>query len=97
MIMKENEHRSIECISAYASFVELFFEQQDDDERKNVQSYQDTTRDHWEIYFLDKVIKLSKELLKFKLLRDSNEIKMTANHMKNTKHTRCVKWIFETQ
>jgi len=46
MIMKENEHRSIECISAYASFVELFFEQQDDDERKNVQSYQDTTRDH---------------------------------------------------
>jgi len=32
MIMKENEYRSIEHVSAYASFVELFFEQQDDDE-----------------------------------------------------------------
>ncbi len=39
MIMKENEHRSIEHVSVYASFVESFFEQQDDDERKNVQSY----------------------------------------------------------
>ncbi len=96
MIMKENEHRSIEHVSAYASFVESFFEQQDDNEWKSVQSYQDATEDHWEIYFHDKVIKLSKELLKFKLLKDSNEIKMTANCMKNTKHTRCVKWIFET-
>ncbi len=89
--MKENKHRSIERVFVYASFVESFFEQQDDDERKNVQSYQDVTRNHWEIYFLDKVIKLSKELLKFKLLRDSNEIKMTANSMKNTKYIRCVK------
>ena len=97
MTMKENEHRSIERVSAYASFVESFFEQQNNDERKNVQSYQNVTEDHWEIYFLDKVIKLSKELLKFKLLRDSNEIKMTANHMKNIRYTRCVKWIFETQ
>ncbi len=79
MIMKENEHRSIECLFAFASFVESFFEQQDDDERKNVQSYQDTTENHWEIYSFDKVIKLSKELLKFELLRDSNKIKMTAN------------------
>jgi len=46
MIMKENEHRSIECLFAFASFVESFFEQQDDDERKNVQSYQDTTENH---------------------------------------------------
>ncbi len=97
MIMKENEHRSIERVSAYASFIKSFFEQQDNDERKNVQSYQDVTEDYWEIYFLDKVIKLSKELLKFELLKDSNEIKMTMNHMKNTEHTRCVKWISETQ
>ncbi len=97
MTMKENEHRSIERISAYASFVESFFEQQDDDEWKSVQSYQDVTKDYWKIYFLDKVIKLSKELLKFELLKDSNEIKMTANHMKNIKHIRCVKWISETQ
>jgi len=46
MIMKENEHRSIERVFAYASFVESFFEQQDDNERKNVQSYQDATEDH---------------------------------------------------
>ncbi len=46
MIMKENEHRSIECISAYASFVESFFEQQDDDERKSMQSYQDVIENH---------------------------------------------------
>ena len=39
MIMKENEHKSIERISAYASFIESFFEQQDDDEWKSVQSY----------------------------------------------------------
>jgi len=46
MIMKENEHRSIERVSAYASFVESFFKQQDDDERKNVQNNQDVTKDH---------------------------------------------------
>ncbi len=97
MIMKENEHKSIECISAYTSFVESFFEQQDDDEQKSVWSYQDATEDHWKIYFHDKVIKLNKELLKFKLLKDSNEIKITVNHMKNTEHTRCVQWISETQ
>jgi len=44
--MKENKHRSIERIFAYASFVESFFEQQDDDERKSVQSYQDVTENH---------------------------------------------------
>ncbi len=97
MIMKENEHRSIERVSAYASFVESFFKQQDDNERKNVQNNQDVTKDHWEIYSFDKVIKLNKELLKFKLLKDSNEIKMIANYMKNTKYIRCVKWISETQ
>ncbi len=97
MIMKENEHRSIKHIFVYASFVESFFEQQDDDEWKNVQSNQDVTKNHWEIYSSDKVIKLSKKLLKFKLLKDSNEIKMTANCMKNTKYTRCVKWISEIQ
>jgi len=44
--MKENEHRSIKCVSAYASFIESFFEQQDNDERKSVQSYQDATENH---------------------------------------------------
>ncbi len=46
MTMKENEHRSIERVFVYASFVESFFEQQDNDEWKNVQSYQDVTKDH---------------------------------------------------
>ncbi len=97
MIMKENEYRSIKRVSVYASFVESFFEQQDNDERKSMQSNQDVTRDYWEIYSFDKVIKSSKELLKFELLRDSNKIKTTANHIKNTKHIKCVKWISETQ
>ncbi len=97
MIMKENEHRSIKYVFAYTSFVESFFEQQDNDEWKSMQSYQDATRDHWEIYSFNKVIKLSKKLLKFELLKDSNEIKTTANHMKNTKYIKCVKWISETQ
>jgi len=44
--MKENKHRSIERVFAYASFAESFFEQQDNDERKNVQSNQDVTKDH---------------------------------------------------
>ena len=44
--MKENKYRSIERVFAYASFVESFFEQQDDDEWKSVQSYQDITEDH---------------------------------------------------
>ncbi len=55
------------------------------------------TEDHREIYLLDKVIKLSKRLLKSKLLQSSNEIKMTANHMKNTRHIRSMKWISEAQ
>ncbi len=46
MIMKENEHRSIEHVFAYASFVESFFEQQNDDEWKSVQSYQDVIENH---------------------------------------------------
>jgi len=32
MIIKENEHKSIERVFAYASFIKSFFEQQDDDE-----------------------------------------------------------------
>ena len=39
MIIKENEHKSIEHVFAYASFIKSFFEQQDDDEWKSVQSY----------------------------------------------------------
>ncbi len=91
MTIKENKYRNIEHVFAYAFFVELFFAQQDDDEQKSMQSYQDATENHWEIYSFDKVIKLSKELLKFKLLKDSNEIKIIVNCMKNTKHTKCVK------
>ena len=53
MIMKENEHRSIKRVSAYVSFVESFFKQQDNNERKNVQNNQDVTKDHWEIYSFD--------------------------------------------
>ncbi len=97
MTLKENEYRSIECLSANTSIFETFFKWQDYDECQNVQDYQSATEDHQEIYFLDKIIKLSKRLLKSKLLQSSNEIKMIANHMKNVKHIKSVKWISEAQ
>ncbi len=97
MTLKENEYRDIECLSANTSIFETFFRWQDYDKWQSVQDYQSATKDHQEIYFLDKVIKLSKRLLKSKLLWSSNEIKMTANYMKNVKHIRSVKWISEAQ
>ncbi len=95
--LKENEYRSIECLFANTSIFETLSRRQDYDEWQNVQDYQSATEDHREFYFLDKVIKLSKRLLKSKLLQNSNEIKMTANYMKNARHIRSVKWISEAQ
>ncbi len=97
MTLKKNEYRSIECLSANTSIFETLFRQQDYNEWQSLQDYQSATEDHREIYSLSKVIKLSKRLLKSKLLWSSNEIKMTANHMKNARYIRSVKWIFEAQ
>ncbi len=97
MTLKENEYRSIECLSANTFTFETLFKRQDYDEWQSVQDYQSATEDHQEIYSFDKVIKLSKRLLKSKLLRSSNEIKMTANHMKNARYIKSVKWISEAQ
>ncbi len=97
MTLKENKYRSIKCLSANTSIFEMLFRQQDYDEWQSVQDYQSATENHQEIYSFDKVIKLSKKLLKSKLLRSSNEIKMIANHMKNARHIRSVKWISEAQ
>jgi len=83
--LKENEYKSIECLSANTSIFETLSRRQDYDECQSV------TENHREIYLLDKVIKLSKRLLKSKLLRSSNEIKMTANHMKNARYIKSVK------
>ncbi len=91
MTLKENEYRSIECLSANTSIFETLFRRQDYDECQSVQDYQSATEDHQEIYSFDKVIKSSKRLLKSKLLQSSNEIKMTVNHMKNARHIRSVK------
>ncbi len=82
MTLKENKYRSIKCLSANAFIFETLFKQQDYDKWQSVQDYQSATKNLWEIYSFDKVIKLSKRLLKSKLLQSSNEIKMTANHMK---------------
>jgi len=68
MTLKENEYRSIECLSANTSIFETLSRRQDYDERQSEQDYQSVTEDHQEIYLLDKVIKLSKRLLKSKLL-----------------------------
>jgi len=68
MTLKENEYRSIECLSANTSIFETLSRRQDYDECQSVQNYQSATEDHREIYLLDKVIKSSKRLLKSKLL-----------------------------
>ncbi len=81
--MKENEYRSIECLFVNTSIFETLSRQQDYDEWQSMQDYQCVTKNHQEIYFLDKVIKVSKRLLKSKLLQSSNKIKMTANHNNN--------------
>ena len=95
MTVKENEYRSIECLSANTFIFEMLFKQQDYDEWQSVQDYQNVTEDYWKIYSFDKIIKLSKRLLKSKLLWSSNEIKMTVNHMKNTRYIKSMKWISE--
>ncbi len=59
--------------------------------------HQSITRDHWEVYSLSKIIKLSKKLLKSELLWSSNEIKTTANHIKNARYIKNMKRISETQ
>ena len=97
LTLKKNEHRSIECLFINTSFIRLFFEQQSWDKWQSDKDHQSTTRDYWEVYFLSKIVKLSKRLLKSELLRSSNEIKTTANYMKNARHIRSMKWISETQ
>ena len=94
--LKKNEHRSIECLSVNTSFVRSLSEQQSWDKWQSDRNHQSITRNYWEVYSLSKIIKLSKKLLKSELLQSSNEIKMITNHMKNTKHIKDVKWIFET-
>jgi len=68
MTLKKNEYRSIECLSANTSIFKTLSRQQDYDELQSLQDYQSVTEDHREIYSLSKVIKLSKRLLKSKLL-----------------------------
>jgi hypothetical protein len=46
MTLKENEYRSIECLSANTSIFEMLSRQQDYDERQSVQDYQSATEDH---------------------------------------------------
>ncbi len=46
MALKENEYRSIECLSANTSIFEMLSRQQDYDERQSVQDYQSATEDH---------------------------------------------------
>ncbi len=91
MTLKKNEYRSIECLFANTFTLEMLSKWQDYDEWQNVQNYQSATENHWEIYLLDKIIKLSKKLLKSKLLWSSNEIKTTANHMKNARYIKSMK------
>ncbi len=66
--LKKNEYKNIECLFANTFIFEMLFKWQDYDEWQSVQDYQSVTEDHQEIYSFDKIIKLSKRLLKSKLL-----------------------------
>jgi len=46
MTLKENEYRSIECLSANTSIFEMLSRQQDYDECQSVQDYQSIIKDH---------------------------------------------------
>jgi len=94
--LKKNEHKSTECLFANTSFIRSLFEQQSWNEWQSDKDHQSITRNHWEVYFLSKIIKLSKRLLKLELFQSSDKIKMTANYMKNTRHVKDMKWISET-
>ncbi len=96
-LWKKNEHRSTECLSANTFFVRLLSEQQSWNEWQSNKDYQSTTKNHWEVYSLSKIIKLSKKLLKSELLWSSNEIKTIANHMKNARYIKDIKRISEIQ
>ncbi len=95
LTLKKIEYRSIECLFANTFFVRLLFEQQSWNEEQSDRNHQNTTRDHWKVYSLSKIIKLNKKLLKSELLWSSNKIKMIANCIKNIKYIKNMKWIFE--
>jgi len=46
MTLKENEYRSIKCLSVNTSIFETLFRWQDYDEWQSVQDYQSATEDH---------------------------------------------------
>ena len=95
--LKKIEHRDIKCSFENTFFNKKNFEWQSCNKWQSNKDYLSTTKSHKEIYFLNKVIKLSKELLKSKLLWSSNRIKMTVNYMKNAKHFKDLKWVSEIQ
>ncbi len=96
-IMKENEHRSTKRSSKNTSFRRSFFRWQDSDRWQSSWDHSCITRSHWEVYFLNKVVKLSTRLLKSDLLESRDEIAMTTNYMKNAEYSRSMKRLFEIQ
>ncbi len=97
LIMKENEHRSTKCSFKNTSFRRLFSRWQDSDRWQSNWDHSYATRDHWEVYFLSKVIKLSMRLLKLNLLESCDKIAITMSYMKIAEYFRDMKWLSEIQ
>lgn len=97
LTMKENECRSTKRSFKNTSLRWLFSEQQDDDKWQSSWNHSCIIRSHWEVYFLNKVIKSSMKLLNSELLKSRDEITMIMNHMKNAEYSRNMKWLFEIQ
>ena len=95
--MKENKYRSIKCSSKNTSFHQSFSWWQNDDKWQSSWNHSYVTRSHQEVYFLNKVVKLSMWFLRSELFRSHDEIMMIMNHIKNAEYFESMKWLFEIQ
>ncbi len=95
--MKENKYRSIKCSSKNTSFHQSFSWWQNDDKWQSSWNHSYVTRSHQEVYFLNKVVKLSMWFLRSELFRSHDEIMMIMNHIKNAEYFESMKWLSEIQ
>jgi len=97
LIMKENEYRSTKYSFKNTSFHWLFSWWQDSDKWQSSWDHSYATKDHQEVYFLNKIVNSSMRLLKLNLLESRDKIMMTMNHMKIAKYFRSMKRLSEIQ
>ena len=93
-IMKENEHRSIKRSFKNTSFRQSFSWWQDSDKWQSNWDHSCIIKDHWRVYFLNKVVDSSTRLLKSDLLKSCDKIMMT---MKIAEYFRSMKRLSKIQ